>query len=303
MKTVVVGLGVQGQKRVAFAKKDFYASVDPYNSESDFRCLKDVPTNKYDSVMLCVPDKAKEKIIEYCINMKKNILVEKPLVFTNIGKFNEIEEKANRSNVKIYTAYNHRFEPHLINVKKYLNSGKLGKIFRCKLYYGNGTARLVKESSWRDKGSGVIHDLGSHLLDTLFYWFGNFDFPFSLSFVNNFENNAPDNAIITVKLKNMFIDFEISMLSWRNTFLCDIIGEKGSIHVNSLCKWGPSDFIFRKRKLPSGKPVEYKKTLIKKDPTWSEEYKYFKKLCKSDSRISLDKDKKISKILNELVLS
>ena len=40
------------------------------------------------------------------------------------------------------------------------------------MFYGNGTARLVRDSDWRDQGSGVLHDLGSHLLDTVAYWFG-----------------------------------------------------------------------------------------------------------------------------------
>ena len=44
-------------------------------------------------------------------------------------------------------------------------SGELGKIFRCRMFYGNGTARLVRDSEWRDQGAGVP-DLGSHVLDT-----------------------------------------------------------------------------------------------------------------------------------------
>ena len=34
------------------------------------------------------------------------------------------------------------------------------------MFYGNGTARLVRDSAWRDQGAGVLPDLGSHLLDT-----------------------------------------------------------------------------------------------------------------------------------------
>ena len=37
------------------------------------------------------------------------------------------------------------------------------------MFYGNGTSLLVKSSPWRDKGSGVILDIGSHLLDTLIF--------------------------------------------------------------------------------------------------------------------------------------
>tara|TARA_B100000989_G_C19506056_1_gene456569 strand:+ start:431 stop:1345 length:915 start_codon:yes stop_codon:yes gene_type:complete len=302
MRILIVGLGIQGNKRAVYAKKDLVASVDPYVSTADYKNIFDVPLDLYDSAMLCVPDKKKEELIEYCINNNKNVLVEKPLFLSGEEKFKEFENEANRMKCVIYTAYNHRFEPHFINIKNFLNSKKLGKIYRCKLYYGNGTAKLVRTSKWRDQGSGVIHDLASHLIDTLYFWFGNFSSNFELNYANNYENRAPDNAIISTRINSTYIDFEISMLSWRNTFKCDIIGEKGSIHINSLCKWGPSEFLFRKRKFPSGKPKETKKIIVKKDPTWLKEYKHFKNLCTKKIKTNLSKDLKIERILKKIEL-
>ena len=40
-------------------------------------------------------------------------------------------------------AYNHRFEPHFMRLKL-IDANKLGKIYSCRMFYGNGTARLVK---------------------------------------------------------------------------------------------------------------------------------------------------------------
>ena len=33
---------------------------------------------------------------------------------------------------------------------------------------------------------------------------------------------------------------------WKNSFNLDVIGEKGSAHINGLCKWGPSTLEIRK---------------------------------------------------------
>jgi hypothetical protein len=66
---------------------------------------------------------------------------------------------------------------------------------------------------------------------------------------------------------------------WRNHFACDLLGEKGSAHIESLCKWGPSTFIHRSRVRPSGRPSETAVTLVEEDPTWAAEYDHFKKLC------------------------
>ena len=52
--------------------------------------------------------------------------------------------------VTFYVGYNHRFEPHLVKAKDYLIKKLLGKIYYFKIYYGNGTAKLVNKS-WRKK--------------------------------------------------------------------------------------------------------------------------------------------------------
>ena len=229
------------------------------------------------------------------------MMIEKPLWFDNLQLFKKYEKLILKKKLISYTAYNHRFEPHFIKTKKILDKKILGKIYKCRLFYGNGTAKLVKNSEWRDKGLGVLKDLGSHLLDTIFYWFGYIN-KWELVKLNKFENNSPDHAILISKNNGIFIELEMSLLSWRNTFSCQIIGEKGSIHIDSLCKWGPSTFLLRKRKFPSGIPFEKKSVLIKDDPTWLKEYYYFKELVKKKKAFTLKNDINIFKILNNIKL-
>ncbi len=66
---------------------------------------------------------------------------------------------------------------------------------------------------------------------------------------------------------------------WRNHFTCDVLAENGTAHITSLCKWGPTTFIHRRRVLPSGRPPEEMVTLTQDDPTWEAEYAHFKGLC------------------------
>ena len=90
------------------------------------------------------------------------------------------------------------------------------------------------------------------------------------------------------------------MLSWRNHFTADVHGEKGSAHIESLCKWGPSVFARRTRVLPSGRPPEEAVTLVQPDPTWALEYDHFKNLCAAGRGGNLDNDIRISACLNRL---
>ena len=242
MRVIVAGLGVQGYKRRKFAGKDFVASVDPINPEAEYRHIADVPINCYDAVLACIPDEPKIELLRYALENDKHVLVEKPLWAVNDKDITEIEQLARSKKKLCYTAYNHRFEPHFIQMRELIASGKLGKIYSCRMFYGNGTARLVRDSNWRDQGDGVLPDLGSHLLDTCRFWFGNDLEEFKLTAAHRFENLAPDHIIISSEKNLPRIELEMTLCMWKNHFTCDILAENGTAHIESLCKWGPTTF-------------------------------------------------------------
>ena len=289
MKAIIVGMGIQGNKRKKFLGKNFIYSVDKF-VKADFKSIYSVPLDKFDTVFACVPDNEKFKIANYCINNKKHILLEKPFLLKNKKNFSNLEKKARKEKVVCYTAYNHRFEPTVIKMKRLIKSKKLGQIYRSRIFYGNGTSFNVKKSKWRDKGGGVLTDLGSHLIDLCFFWFGEKVAQLKLLELNKFENKAPDHAILALKINNIKIELEMTLCMWKNTFTCDVIGSKGSAHIDSLCKWSKSTFSYRKRKLPSGHPNEKKIFFKKGDSTWKAEYLYFNNLIKKKIQTSFKKD-------------
>jgi scyllo-inositol 2-dehydrogenase (NADP+) len=303
MRVVVVGLGNQGRKRRAIAGADAVATVDPINSEADHRALGDVPLGSYDAALVCTPDDVKIELLTYLLDHGKHVLVEKPLLAPDTAALEQISALARRGRAVCYTAYNHRFEPHFIRMKETVDSGILGRIYLCRMFYGNGTARDVRNSPWRDRGAGVLPDLGSHLLDTAIFWFGRLDAPFGVWSANRFENQACDHLLFGSR-GSPVLEMEITLLSWRNHFTADVYGEKGSAHIESLCKWGPSTFIRRSRVLPSGRPPEEAITLVQPDPTWTAEYTHFKRLCEGacDASSTLVADLCLNEILNGLAL-
>ena len=290
MKVIVVGLGVQGNKRREHAGEDYVASVDPNSSEAEFNDIRDVNLDTYDAVLACVPDKPKIELLRYCVEHKKHVLVEKPLWVEKEKQIIELEKRALTNQVVCYTAYNHRFEPHFMKMRDLIKSGELGKIYSCRMFYGNGTAKLVRDSTWRDKGAGVLPDLGSHLLDTCRYWFNTDLSTFELTSAHRFENKAPDHVVISTVNQSLRIELEMTLCMWRNHFTCDILADNGTAHIESLCKWGPSTFTHRKRIFPSGRPTETQVTLVQPDPTWEAEYIHFKSLVESNAASNLSID-------------
>jgi len=301
MRVIVVGMGVQGGKRIAAAGTDVVATVDPVAPGARYRQLDDVQED-FEAALLCVPDSAKPSLMLSLARRGKHFLVEKPLVTIDDESLHHIMKIAGETGTVCYTAYNHRFEPHFVRMKALIDSGDLGRLYSVRLFYGNGTARLVRESAWRDHGGGVLFDLGSHLLDTIHFWFGVPAAPFELTTINRFENKSPDHAIAT-SAGAMNIQLEMTMLSWRNHFTCDILAEKGSAHIESLCKWGPTTFRHRTRILPSGRPPEKATTLVQDDPTWAIEYAHFKAICGSGGPGNLANDLWVNATLRSLAAS
>ena len=300
MRIIVVGLGVQGYKRKKNSEIDYLASVDPINQDADYKDIKDIPLDQFDAVLACIPDEPKETILRYALSNGKHVLLEKPLWTVENRGIIELQQLAQQNRVICYTAYNHRFEPHFIRMRELIKSGELGKIYSCRMFYGNGTARLVRDSEWRDKGAGVLTDIGSHLLDTCSFWFGSNLEEFQLNALHRHENKAPDHVIISSENNNPRIELEMTLCMWRNHFVCDVIAEKGSAHIESLCKWGPSSFTHRKRVLPSGRPTETSLTLVQEDPTWIAEYQHFKKLIEKNCETDLSNDIWLQSTLRKL---
>ena len=298
-RVVTVGMGVQGAKRQKHAGQDCVACVEPAGGY-DYRDLRDVPLDSYDAALLCVPDTPKIDLLGYLADNAKHALVEKPLFAAQDSLIEDLQRRARASGVVLYTAYNHRFEPHFVAMHDLLASGTLGPVYRCRMFYGNGTARLVRNSEWRDQGSGVLHDLGSHLLDTAAFWFGDLGLDFQIISSRAYENRAPDHVVFGSESSQPTLELEMTLLNWRNHFTADLFAQNGSAHISSLCKWGPSTLTTRTRVLPAGRPPEEQVTLVLDDPTWAAEYAHFKSLCQNGAKTDLTKDVWLNHVLERL---
>jgi predicted dehydrogenase len=247
---------------------------------------------------LCIPDELKFDYVKKLVTNGKHVLIEKPFNLPSL-QLKEIADLAKKTKATVYVAYNHRFEPHWMTAKDLIENERIGKIYKLNLFYGNGTAELVKSSLWRDKDLGVIPDLASHLFDLVDFWFGLNQYDIQVLSVNKFENNAYDNAVIKL-VGSPEVILEISLLSWRNNFKAELVGSEGSINLDSLCKWGPSQLTIRNRKRPSGKPDEEISTLVCSDPTWEAEYRHFVNLIDNRNLGNLESNLKISQLFDKL---
>src|SRR5579884_1840443 len=106
MRSIIVGYGVQGKKRLKFAGADAAGIVDPVFPGADWRQIADVPIDGFDAALVCTPDGPKMEILKYLFRHGKHALVEKPLHAGNPAELDEIEALARQTGAVCYTAYN-----------------------------------------------------------------------------------------------------------------------------------------------------------------------------------------------------
>ena len=76
--------------------------------------MQDVPVERYDAALCCIPDGPKIELLTYLAEHGKHALVEKPLWAADDAEIGKLEALARKNGVVLYTAYNHRFEPHYV---------------------------------------------------------------------------------------------------------------------------------------------------------------------------------------------
>src|SRR5205823_12099707 len=143
MRYLVVGLGNIGQRRQALLGGRCVATADPFNPAANYRNAQDCPVDSYDAAILAIPDENKLGLISYLLEQGKHVLVEKPLPLPDEMTAQRLQALAAAGGLALYTAYNHRFEPLLVELKRQLDQGVIGEIYHGRLFYGNGTVKHV----------------------------------------------------------------------------------------------------------------------------------------------------------------
>jgi len=106
----------------------------------------------------------------------KHILVEKPFTAT-VAEATELFDLAEKVGKKIFVFQSRRFDSDFIAVGKVIEAGKLGKIHEVHIRYDRYRATISPKTFKEEPmpASGLLYDLGPHLLDQAISLFGKPD--------------------------------------------------------------------------------------------------------------------------------
>lgn len=292
MRYLLVGLGNIGSKRKAILADRCVATVDPFNPAADHRTAGECAPDRYDAAILAVPNEAKLELLEFFLDRRKHVLVEKPLILDE-PTADDLLARSARTDAIWYTSYNFRFEPNVIALKRHLDAGDIGRVYRVRMFYGNGTAANLA-ATWRDSRFGVLEDMAGHLIDLTGFLFGKFGSEFQVWERRGYELKGIDHCILATTDRSVVI--ESSFLSWKNRWRIEVTGDRGALEMDGLTKWGESTLVLWRRRFPSGAPEESREVAHGPDPTWAADLRHFEE-CAAAGRTSCENDLWISRTI------
>lgn len=129
---------------------------------------------KIDLVILTTPNETHFDLARETILAGKHVIVEKP--FTAI--FQQAQELTNlaKQEQKLLSVYqNRRWDADFLTVKQVVAGNLLGNIVEYESHYDR-FINFIRPSTWKERGgpgSGILFDLGSHLIDQALVLFGS----------------------------------------------------------------------------------------------------------------------------------
>ena len=145
-----------------------YPGIKTYRSLSEM--LRDTSLNL---IVLATPSGGHFELAKAIIEAGKDLVIDKPVCPT-AAEIAALIELAKQHNVQLIPFHNRRWDGDFLTIRKLLTDGSLGRV----VSYASNFDRWrpqPKPSAWREKnqpGSGILLDLGPHLIDQALVLFG-----------------------------------------------------------------------------------------------------------------------------------
>ena len=124
-------------------------------------------------VVIATPNISHFDLARQCLHAGKHVVVEKPFT-TTAGQAQELIDLARRQNRVVSVNHNRRWDGDFLTVKKLLEGRLIGRLVEYESHF-NRFRNYPKPDAWKEEegaGSGILLDLGSHLIDQAQVLFG-----------------------------------------------------------------------------------------------------------------------------------
>ena len=139
--------------------------------------------NDIDTVCICTPTGLHAMLAIQVANAKKHVILEKPIAM-NLEDTDKIIEACRKNGVKLSIVHPNRYRPVVKELKKIIDSNRLGKISHANaLVNWNRNQEYYDQSAWRgtrEGDGGALMNQAIHNLDLLLWFMGDMEEVYSM---------------------------------------------------------------------------------------------------------------------------
>lgn len=218
-----------------------------------------------DIITICTPNGLHAKQSIKVLKAGYHVLCEKPMAIA-VADAGQMISEALKANKMLFVVKQNRFNPPVIEVKKLIDEGKLGKIYSVQLNcFWNRNDSYYEESDW--KGSlkldgGTLYTQFSHFIDLLYWMIG--DVKSVNARINNYAHKKyiefEDTGVVALEFYNGVIgtlNYTVNSFAQNMEGSITIFAEKGTVKIGGqyLNELEYQNFNnFKIKDLPPGKP-------------------------------------------------
>ena len=238
-------------QNIEAAKKDFPDA----RIVSDFSEITE--SQNIDLVLILLPNHLHFKTAKKALLSGKHVVVEKPFTST-VREADELIQLARERDLLLSVNHNRRYDSDIQTIKKLIDEKKLGEVVEFEAHFDRFRNEI--KDSWKENpeipGSGILYDLGSHLIDQALMLFGNPSEVFADIRSQRTNAKVPDKFEIFLFYPGLKVSLNAGMLVKEKGPTYSVFGTHGT-----FLKYGED---VQEKALKNGeKPQE--------DPEWGEE--------------------------------
>ncbi|WP_347548359.1 oxidoreductase [Pseudalkalibacillus hwajinpoensis] len=123
-------------------------------------------------VVITTPNELHFPMAKQALEARKHVVIEKPFV-VSVEEGEQLIQLAEENHCLLSVYHNRRYDNDFLTIQKLMDENEFGKVMTFEAHYDRYRAEV--RNRWREqdkKGSGILFDLGSHLIDQALTLFG-----------------------------------------------------------------------------------------------------------------------------------
>jgi predicted dehydrogenase len=254
MHAAIVGLGTWGQHLVASVqgRSDairFVAAASRTPGKAAEFCVRhtirmadsyeDLLNDKsIEAVVLTTPHSAHSEQIIAAAEARKHVFVEKPLGLSRADSERALAACAQRG-VTLAVGYNWRFQPALREIKRLLDTGRLGKLLHIEGNFCGPSAYRFRREHWRQQRdevpAGGMTGRGVHVVDAMLYLAGSQIASVAAQSDRRVHDyGADDTTSMLFRFRSGATAYLGTVIATAETWRLQVFGAKGWIEVGDV---------------------------------------------------------------------